>query len=197
VVRLELIEKLYERMYEQRRELGSDTRNWPHRILGATDVIGLDSEDFEQENMRLRVRSLREAVPSSDYYGSHSSDTQSEDGEETLEVDLIIAATGYQRKSHFTMMESLGDLLPEEAGSAPNGSETGQEVSMDIKDGRSKVERRGVQVSRDYAVQFAPGKVAPGSGIWLQGCNEGTHGVSQGRCPPYLETCTSLTMRTS
>ncbi|KFX86117.1 hypothetical protein V490_09219, partial [Pseudogymnoascus sp. VKM F-3557] len=33
-------------------------------------------------------------------------------------------------------------------------------------------------VGRDYKVQYAPGAVEEGSGIWLQGCNEKTHGLS-------------------
>lgn len=33
-------------------------------------------------------------------------------------------------------------------------------------------------VGRDYKVQYAEGKVEEGAGVWLQGCNEKTHGVS-------------------
>ncbi|OBT43520.1 hypothetical protein VE00_06757 [Pseudogymnoascus sp. WSF 3629] len=33
-------------------------------------------------------------------------------------------------------------------------------------------------VGRDYKVQYAPGAVEEGAGIWLQGCNEKTHGLS-------------------
>ncbi|KFZ20521.1 hypothetical protein V502_03152 [Pseudogymnoascus sp. VKM F-4520 (FW-2644)] len=33
-------------------------------------------------------------------------------------------------------------------------------------------------VGRDYKVQYAPGAVEEGAGVWLQGCNEKTHGVS-------------------
>jgi L-ornithine N5-monooxygenase len=133
VVRLPLIERLYELMYDQKRELGADERAWPHRILGATEIIGLDPTTSKQDDiLHLRTRSLLREV------------------EETLDVDLIIAATGYQRTHHVKMMQGLTDLLP---------------------DGK-------VEVGRDYGIKFEPGKVAPGSGVWLQGCNEGTHGVS-------------------
>ncbi|KAK7997735.1 fungal specific transcription factor [Apiospora arundinis] len=43
---------------------------------------------------------------------------------------------------------------------------------------QSKLTDGDVRVRRDYGVEFAPGKVAKGSGIWLQGCNEKTHGPS-------------------
>ncbi|KFY57468.1 hypothetical protein V496_06403 [Pseudogymnoascus sp. VKM F-4515 (FW-2607)] len=33
-------------------------------------------------------------------------------------------------------------------------------------------------VGRDYKVQYAPGAVEEGAGVWLQGCNERTHGLS-------------------
>ncbi|OBT68718.1 hypothetical protein VE03_01650 [Pseudogymnoascus sp. 23342-1-I1] len=33
-------------------------------------------------------------------------------------------------------------------------------------------------VGRDYKVQYAPGAVEEGAGVWLQGCNEKTHGLS-------------------
>ncbi|KAI1387108.1 L-ornithine 5-monooxygenase [Hypoxylon trugodes] len=153
VVRLELIERLYERMYDQRRELGSDERKWPHRILGATDVVGFDTKS---DQLRLMVRPLSSV---------HSNVAE----DEILEVDLIIAATGYQRQSHLAMMEEVADLLPEVDGSNGTPKKNGTEA---------KIQNRPVRVSRDYSVEFAPGKVSQGSGIWLQGCCEGTHGLS-------------------
>ncbi len=38
---------------------------------------------------------------------------------------------------------------------------------------------RKMAVGRDYKVKFAPGAVADDAGVWLQGCCEGTHGVSE------------------
>ncbi|KAK6857605.1 L-ornithine n5-oxygenase [Apiospora arundinis] len=145
VVRLELIEALYEHMYEQRREFGPDEQLWPHRIHGATEVTGLDNgakPNYDQGPLRLRVRSLRDQA------------------DIILDVDLIIAATGYQRTSHLNMMEKVAPLLPGQQGK------------------QSKLTDGDVRVGRDYGVEFAPGKVAKGSGIWLQGCNEKTHGLS-------------------
>ncbi|KAI1760636.1 L-lysine 6-monooxygenase (NADPH-requiring)-domain-containing protein [Hypoxylon sp. FL1150] len=162
VVRLELIERLYETMYDQRRELGSDERKWPHRILSATDVVGFETET-KSDKILLTVRPLDCA----------SNGNTAEEGE-TLEVDLIIAATGYKRQSHLSMMEDVAELLPE--ASEPNGTPSSNVFKT--KDPEAKIKDRVVRVARDYSVQFTPGKVTPGSGIWLQGCCEGTHGLS-------------------
>ncbi|KAI0391843.1 L-lysine 6-monooxygenase (NADPH-requiring)-domain-containing protein [Xylariaceae sp. FL0594] len=156
VVRLELIERLYERMYDQRRELGSDSRKWPHRILGCTDIIGFEDNNNNNSGIRLAVRSR--------------------DCEEILDVDIVIAATGYRRQAHLTMMEGVAELLPEEE-EEEEGVIDGLPAQRKSYDS-SRVKGRPVRVSRDYGVQFASGKVAPGSGIWLQGCCEGTHGLS-------------------
>lgn len=171
VVRLELIERLYERMYDQRRDLGSDERKWPHRILNATDVVGLDEKSGQ---LRLTVRPLS-AIKSANANGSSGEDNlgNGTTQDEILEVDLVIAATGYQRRSHLTMMEDVADLLPE---ADANG--TLAPAGFGSKSSEARINNRAVRVSRDYSVQFTPGKVSPGSGIWLQGCCEGTHGVS-------------------
>ncbi|KAI0535455.1 L-lysine 6-monooxygenase (NADPH-requiring)-domain-containing protein [Xylaria digitata] len=162
VVRLELIEHLYERMYDQHRELGPDSKKWPHRILGQTTIAGVESEG---EKIRLMVRPLSKADDSRDGVYEKS------DADEILDCDLVIAATGYHRQAHLTMMEDVADLLPE----SPEHAETAPSQGKNYD---ARVKGRPVNVGRDYGLQFAPGKVAPGSGIWLQGCCEGTHGLS-------------------
>ncbi|KAI1134212.1 L-ornithine 5-monooxygenase [Hypoxylon sp. FL0543] len=164
VVRLELIERLYEKMYDQRRDLGSDERKWPHRILSATDIVGFDTK---ADQVRLMVRPISSIKPAS----SLSTEKNGATEDEILDVDLVIAATGYQRQSHLAMMEDVADLLPE-ANEKESTKGFGQKFS------EAKINGRPVTVSRNYSVQFAPGKVSPGSGIWLQGCCEGTHGLS-------------------
>ncbi|KAI0899075.1 L-ornithine 5-monooxygenase [Annulohypoxylon nitens] len=167
VVRLELIERLYERMYDQRREIGADEREWPHRILNATDVVGLDTKG---DQLRLTVRPLGLTKPHD--YSSGDNGVQNGAGQqEVLDVDLVIAATGYKRQSHLDMMEEVADLLPKAAES--NGS-----LGFGSKFSESRIQDHSLRVARDYSVQFAPGKVSSGSGIWLQGCCEGTHGLS-------------------
>ncbi|KAI1370600.1 L-lysine 6-monooxygenase (NADPH-requiring)-domain-containing protein [Hypoxylon crocopeplum] len=170
VVRLELIERLYERMYDQRRELGSDERKWPHRIRGSTELVGSDTKS---DRLRLTIRPL---TSTNQIIGGSSQESVRTEaaGEEVLEVDLVIAATGYQRQSHLTMMKDVADLLPEAFES--NGTHTSNGFASKFSEAR--INGHAVRVSRDYSVQFAPGKVSTGSGIWLQGCCEGTHGLS-------------------
>lgn len=177
VVRLELIEHLYERMYEQRREIGVDETAWPHRILGGRRV--LYAEDGKG-SLRLKIRQAPPGEAHLEADGlvdSENEDSiaalQSEQGDETLDVDLIVAATGYRRNAHVDMLKEAWNLLPE-VHDGPVNERRFDQWAVKTKDG----ERRVMAVSRDYKVKFANGKVAPGSGVWLQGCCEGTHGVS-------------------
>jgi len=75
-------------------------------------------------------------------------------GEEEMEVDYVFAATGYRRTAHVDMLLELRDLLP--------------------------AERKDEQlpVGRDYRVMYDEAQVDPEAGVWLQGCNEETHGLS-------------------
>ncbi|EQL00467.1 ornithine monooxygenase [Ophiocordyceps sinensis CO18] len=154
VVRLKLIEELYERMYDQRRELGPDERRWPHRILGGRQITGLESRG---DALKLRAQLVDAAV----------------DDEETLEADVVIAATGYKRNAHVQMLRGAWDMLPE---SLPTGPDFGKGISgWNVETDQGE---RNLAVGRDYKVKFSPGVVADESGIWLQGCCEGTHGLS-------------------
>ncbi|KAI0003534.1 L-lysine 6-monooxygenase (NADPH-requiring)-domain-containing protein [Xylariaceae sp. FL0662B] len=163
VVRLNLIERLYERMYEQRRVLGPDERKWPHRILAGTEVVGLDTNS---NPLRLTIRSLNPTRASAS------------EGE-TLEVDLVVAATGYQRQSHLDILEPVANLLPQRSEPAKNEPASNvPNTKFSYLFSEATVKDRAVRVARDYSVQFNPGKVAPGSGIWLQGVCESTHGLS-------------------
>ena len=71
---------------------------------------------------------------------------------ETLEVDAVILATGYIRNAHEKMLKSLEHLRPQ----ADNNW----------------------RIRRDYKVELDRSKVSADAGIWLQGCNESTHGLS-------------------
>lgn len=82
--------------------------------------------------------------------------------EEELEVDYIFTATGYRRNAHEEMLSNLKPLLS-------NPSPTSDKLT----------------VSREYRVQYDEGKIDGNkAGIWLQGCNEETHGVSTPTTPP-------------
>lgn len=161
VVRLELIEALYERMYEQRRELGQDDKVWPHRIMGGKQITSIEPRG---ETLELKVQSVQDSALDGFL------DTADE---EVIEADLIIAATGYQRNAHVSMLKGAWNLLPK---ATPGGLEFSKGISgWNVE---TELGERKIAVGRDYKVKFAPGSVANDAGVWLQGCCEGTHGVS-------------------
>ena len=69
---------------------------------------------------------------------------------ETLSFDAVLVATGYQRDAHDDILRHSKHLTP---------------------DGQWNV-------SRHYGVKLDAEKVSHDAGIWLQGCNENTHGLS-------------------
>lgn len=75
-------------------------------------------------------------------------------GEVLLEVDLVVVATGYDRDGHEKLLRPVRHLMP--GGDVPGKRWT---------------------VARDYRAQVDERKVSQSAGIWLQGCNEATHGV--------------------
>ena len=66
--------------------------------------------------------------------------------------DLVMLGTGYERKQHETLLESTRHLLHENR----------------------------FAVERSYKVKLRKDAVAEDCGIWLQGCCEDSHGVSDG-----------------
>ena len=89
--------------------------------------------------MRIHMKSVRDNAPA-------------EEGQETLEVDALMVATGYYRNAHEQMLSRAQHLRP--AG------------------------QTGWTPRRDYRVEMDESKVSESAGIWLQGCNEQTHGLS-------------------
>jgi L-ornithine N5-oxygenase len=86
-------------------------------------------------------------------------DSSGSDGEadakrtaEFLHVDAVLVATGYVRDAHERMLEPVRSLRP---GIHDNW-----------------------EIQRNYKVELDPSKVSSDAGIWLQGCNETTHGLS-------------------
>ena len=202
VVRLELIEKLYELMYDQRRELGTDERQWPHRIMGGRRVLSCVPTKAG-DRLRLRVK----AAPPSELEAEEKGEEEagdvvppsSDDADlghhqeevEEFEADLVIAATGYKRDAHVDMLQSLWSYLPEQkehARTAANGLAKPAKPVLDSWEVKpptlsssnegNQAHVKSLEVGRDYRVQFSPGSVVAGSGVWLQGCCEGTHGLS-------------------
>ncbi len=139
VVRLELLERIYGTIYKQRIR-NEDETTWQHRILPFRTVTHV--EDLpDSERVRLHVRN------DSHIYGERNGLTK-----ESLEVDVLVAATGYIRDAHETMLRPAESLR---------------------RDNENKW-----RVARDYRVVFKPGAVSDDAGVWLQGCNESTHGLS-------------------
>jgi len=80
--------------------------------------------------------------------------------QDVLDVDYLFTATGYLHDAHEEILAPTEHLL-----SLSNRNEKGSNQSK-------------FQVGRDYRVQFDDEKVdGEQAGIWLQGCNESTHGV--------------------
>ncbi|KAK1774259.1 L-lysine 6-monooxygenase (NADPH-requiring)-domain-containing protein [Copromyces sp. CBS 386.78] len=166
VVRLELIEHLYEIMYHQRRVLGTDETQWPHRIMAARKIVSVSDKG---DKLKIKVGRY--------FYGEDETAT---DGpivdEETLDVDVIICATGYQRTAHVDMLKPTWPLLPEADAALVAETVKGSKDRWFVEGEEKSL--RVIEANRDYSVKFGEGKVAQGSGIWLQGCCEGTHGLS-------------------
>lgn len=173
VVRLGLIETLFEMMYDQKRELGADESKWPHRIMGGRHIV---SADEKGDQLRLKVRQVLPGEVRLEADGLVENEDQPlECGEEeVLDVDLIVAATGYRRTAHVDMLKDTWKLLPEVQDGVVGTNAAADQWSVQTESGK----RRVMEVGRDYRVKFSKGAVAPGSGVWLQGCCEGTHGVS-------------------
>lgn len=138
VVRIELLEHIYEELYTQRITIGNEETEWPRRILPNRLV---ESAEEAGDKIVLRVKPTGETG-------------EAVDGEEKMEVDLLFVASGYERDMHEKMLTGCRGLL-----------------SDGEKEGK-------FQVQRDYSVKFGENKVAKDAGVWLQGCNEKTHGLS-------------------
>lgn len=168
VVRLELIEHLYEKMYHQKRTLGVDEKKWPHRIMAGRRIVDATAKG-DKVKVKVALCPLGEE------------ETQDgpllEEEEEEFDADLIICATGYQRRAHVDMLKDLWSMLPEntDRGATPVTRKDWWLVETPEASGARE---RVLSVERNYGVRFTPGAVASGSGVWLQGCCEATHGVS-------------------
>lgn len=172
VVRLGLIETLFEMMYDQKRTVGHDETQWPHRIMGGRKIVGVEEQG---DHVTLRVRQALPGDVTLEADGLVEEEAETLDSEdEELDVDLIVAATGYRRMAHIDMLKDAWSLLPELEDGAAESKTRADRWSIETDSGASRV----MEVGRDYKVKFNKGAVSPESGIWLQGCCEGTHGVS-------------------
>lgn len=72
---------------------------------------------------------------------------------EELAFSHVFVATGYTRNAHQELLKGTKGLLPRD------------------------YEGDGFPVCRDYRINYDRNVIEDGSGVWLQGCNESTHGV--------------------
>ncbi|KAG9702250.1 L-ornithine N5 oxygenase, partial [Aureobasidium melanogenum] len=142
VVRLELLEHMYDVLYTQRLTHGDDEEQWPQRLLNYREVESVT--ELPDDRVRLHIRN------DTAKHRCRKSPTK-----ESLDVDLVMIASGYRRDFHEQLLSKVRPMMP-------GGDKAGQKWT----------------VNREYKVQFEPGTVAEDSGVWLQGCNESTHGLS-------------------
>ncbi|KAF2748009.1 hypothetical protein M011DRAFT_27894 [Sporormia fimetaria CBS 119925] len=150
VVRLPLLEHIYETLYSQRIRYGNTPEaeeRWPHRILPHRCVADVENSPAVKDGVRLHVRDQSPLYLSDLPNGAER--------QEVLDVDAVFVATGYQRDFHETLLRDARHLMP-------GGNLAGAKW----------------QVGRDYKVLFEEKKVSPDAGVWLQGCCESTHGLS-------------------
>lgn len=134
VVRLNLLEEIYENMYRQRMQ-DPNSDNWQHKILPCREIVGLSELPSGKIALSVKDKGIR---------GSGIL--------EEMQVDAVVLATGYIRDVHNQMLKEC-DFI--------NGSQDGVWVA-----------------ERDYQVQLNRDLVDQDVSIYLQGCNEQTHGLS-------------------
>lgn len=94
VVRPELLDRMYEKMYHQRLH-EPDQSKWQYKIVPWQEVIGL--ENCSDRRLRLRLKNALNGEISM----SNSS------------FDLAMLGTGYERNGHETLLEPIRHLLQE------------------------------------------------------------------------------------
>jgi L-ornithine N5-oxygenase len=150
VVRIGLLEHIYETLYMQRIRYGNSPQeeiHWPHRIMPHRRVIDVEDSPVRKEGVRLHIKD------SSPLYLSEGPGAQEQ--HEILDVDAVFVATGYYRDLHETLLKDARHLMP----------------GGDLADAKWTVQR-------DYRISFENKRVGEDAGVWLQGCCETTHGVS-------------------
>ncbi|OJJ50464.1 hypothetical protein ASPZODRAFT_147976 [Penicilliopsis zonata CBS 506.65] len=137
VVRLELIERIFEEMYIQRVR-NPDETTWKHRILPCRQITRI--EHYSKDQMRVHLETTGEAADNKPKK------------QDVLDVDVVMVATGYLRNAHENLLAGVQHL----------------------RSANTPVWTPG----RDYRLALDGAKVSSQAGIWLQGCNEKTHGLS-------------------
>ncbi|OKL60448.1 L-ornithine N(5)-monooxygenase [Talaromyces atroroseus] len=138
VVRIELIEKIYNDIYMQKIK-SHDEGEWLQRILPRREIGRVD-RSTPDGRLGLHLQPV----------DKHDSTSTGNEGKEILHVDALIVATGYTRNAHEKILAPVEHLRPDNSW----------------------------QINRNYSLALDRNKVSSDAGIWLQGCNESTHGIS-------------------
>ncbi|KAI9655498.1 MAG: hypothetical protein M1829_000642 [Trizodia sp. TS-e1964] len=83
---------------------------------------------------------------------------------QVMDADILLVATGYVRNAHEDLLQHVHFLMPE-------GGRTGETWKVD----------------RNYRVKMNRQMVPQELGIWLQGCNEKSHGKDEVRTKSYRD----------
>jgi L-ornithine N5-oxygenase len=105
VVRIGLLEHIYETLYMQRIRYGNSAQeevHWPHRIMPHRRVIDVEDSPVCKDGVRLHIKD------SSPLHLSEAAGGQEQ--RETLDVDAVFVATGYFRDLHARHLMPGGDL---------------------------------------------------------------------------------------
>ena len=187
VVRLELLEKIYEHLYIQRLRSSNQSSNSSpvsatkaerkrNEILPNRHVIRVEDSPIVPNGLRILLKNNKNDLVKKEQNAQNGSSwangyQEEEEEGEVLDVDVVLVASGYRRNAH----EDI--LRPVQSSFATNDDND----SRDIANGNGRVRNSNVDraplVERDYRIRFRKEAVSEDAGIWLQGCNESTHGV--------------------
>jgi len=170
VVQSGLLQNIYDTLYMQRLDQ-TDQRKWQHRILTQRRVVDVEAG---AESVTLSVRdesrggSAEEEEDDDDDMNDTEATRTSSTRTATLDFDAVIVAAGYSRTMHQTILAPLLPLLaPSPLSSDPPHSTHNPNTSTNP-----------FKVRRDYSIPLDSSKVSKTAGVWLQGCNESSHGLS-------------------
>lgn len=163
VVRLELLEHLYENLYIQRVQR-PDPMHWKFRILTQRYVrSSCISATKPMENAKINGSGKPSSSEMIELELVYTDDAPRAGHVDKMKFDAVFVATGYVRNAHEEMLSETTTLLPS---------------SLSPKDDTTTTLTSKFPVSRNYRVQYDASKVDGNAGVWLQGCNEKTHGLS-------------------
>lgn len=118
VVRLELLEHIYEQMYLQNVD-EPDKSKWQHQIWSDRSIVG-GSDNGETVELRLRKR--------------QSPNSKDRDfGDDTLTCDAVVVAAGYDRNAYERLLAPMEDLRAQE-GSQSQAWSVRRDYSVELDD---------------------------------------------------------------